>query len=195
MAILRCTARPAYPLLSASGWRRLLDDTCFEAIRVVQPFATSQRERDPENSVILSQVDPEICPESPSDQRDVGNWIVLRDRQGFGDALVGQLAACGATWHATRAEEHLDDDAAIELQEQAPGRLAPGRFSTASFGRFLDSVPAPSDVVFLWPLDADEASSEPEQRAEDLNYLALQVVQSLARRMRPQPRTVRQPGA
>ncbi len=119
--------RADYPLLSAEGWRMLLEELGFETPCLIHPYDSSDHKQDPENSVIVSRRTVDIGgalrlpPASPQ-----ASWIVLSDRTGVGDIVVDGLASRGDACAVAHAQAALNGDRTSSRTAIAPGGCVPG---------------------------------------------------------------------
>lgn len=161
--------RPDYPLLSANGWRTMLEELGFDRPRVIHPYDTTNHEQDPENSVIVSRrsVDSDTV-ETPSTP-----WIVFSDCTGIGDDVIKGLASRGQSCAAGFAKASLNGHGGPTRTSVAPGGIATWLKHVAA-GRNT------RDVVFLWPLDLANEDMPPPQQAQALSETVLEFVRSVA---------------
>ncbi len=88
--------RADYPLLSAEGWRGILEKTGFDLPCVIDPLPSSERGRESENSILISRsalpIQDKVGVESPSvSTRRPDGWVVISDRQGVGRKLLEEF--------------------------------------------------------------------------------------------------------
>ena len=163
--------RPDYPLLSQVGWLDLLEQEGFRENTVIQPVPISERDREPENSLILSQLDPPaIALRRDDSSRE--HWLILGGTHDVANRLATRMHEEGddcqclpLTWHARNKS-----DAAIHRQR------------VLAEAETLIRQDGPRNIVFLLPVDKPAAGTMPPQQAQELNEALLAVVQSLAQR-------------
>ncbi len=176
--------RPNYPLLSGDDWQRLLAETGFSATRVVAPLDVATGAREPENSVIISQVDDTPANPLPvlSSEEETRKWLIFADEQGVADRLAEHLVAHGAKCRGMRAQQ---------LEAEHQGSASDEAMTSSRRGErireFIASDLHSTGVVYLWPLDESDSES-PDRRTQQLNEDMLSIVQAVAdsRRQRQQ---------
>ncbi len=180
--------RPDYPLLSGNDWQSLLADTGFSASRIIAPLAPAAGLREPENSVIVAQIDdtPPDPPTTLPAVRRGQEWLVFADEQGLGEQLAGQLITQGAVCHVVRVSE---------LESARQGSSADELITSSRrddrIHEFIAAASNFTDIVFLWPLDGG-TSAAPDKRTQELNDDLLSIVQGVAESRRQQLRQVGQ---
>ncbi|MHB8974800.1 MAG: SDR family NAD(P)-dependent oxidoreductase [Pirellulaceae bacterium] len=165
--------RPDYPLLSIDTWRRLLDDLEFSAIRVIPPLPPqSNQDRELESVVLLAQVDEQADVVAA---RDARRWLVLADEQGYASALTNHLQSLSSPCLATRIADHV-----VTGNESSSQYHAFPHICGNSLAEHVHAASSPTDVVFLWSLDATQHDDELVQQTHRLNELLLQIIQTIS---------------
>lgn len=157
--------RPDYPLLAGNGWRALLSEQGFSEPSIIDPLPVGQRDIDPENSVILSELlfdAPPINATSGLDraQKD-RRFMILADPKGLGNALVDRLQLAG---HSCVHQPFRIDS--TDLAAWVDTRIHYGF--------------QPTDVAFLLPVDQIDVAGFDPAVAFQLGQRILELVQSLA---------------
>ncbi|NTU83520.1 MAG: acyltransferase domain-containing protein, partial [Chloroflexales bacterium] len=134
--------RPDYPLLAPEQWSAALLEAGFQHPTWVAPDAEAGVR--PEQAVVIAQAGPaEVAPG--------GEWLILADRAGVGEALAAALRE--------RGQPSTLAFAGAAYAELAGGALRIDSESPADYGRALKRVGRPRGVVHLWGLDQRAGTS------------------------------------
>jgi malonyl CoA-acyl carrier protein transacylase len=162
--------RPAYPLVSASQWAAVLEESGFKAATTISP---EQARALSQQTVIMAQAAP-VKPISESI-----TWLILADAQGTGEQLAARLRARGDICILVFPGETYE-----QLAEQA-FRINPT--GSDDFERLLNQLDTGHlhGVVHLWSLDSvvtDNLKIEDLEVANNIGCSSvLYLVQSLVK--------------
>lgn len=128
----------------------------------------------------LYRVEWEPRPAPAQAAGEPGTWLVLRDRQGVGDALVQTLTSQGHTCTALHADE------LPELRDVPADDTTGGPWRAVLERLFAPGAPACRGIVHLWSLDATpREQTTPASLLRDQHLgarSAVQLIQALAQR-------------
>jgi acyl transferase domain-containing protein/NADPH:quinone reductase-like Zn-dependent oxidoreductase/SAM-dependent methyltransferase len=173
--------RTRYPLLSRPQWKRLLQETDFDAVLTVPDVEIEAEE--PDQAIVIARAtvgEKQAAVEQPPSASR--RWLILADHGGTGQRLADRLGALGDLCELAFARgnsngsgdkgELLDATSAEDLEKFIVRHIA-GNERT------------PHGVIYLWPLDApavDKLNAESVER-EERSWCgsALHLVQALVR--------------
>ncbi len=179
--------RTGYPLLSRPQWKRLLQETDFEAVLTVPDVEIEAEE--PDQAIFIAraavsekQASVEKPPSAPR------RWLILADRGGMGQRLAERLRILGDQCVLAFARDGSNDSAD---NGELLNATSPGDLEEFIVRHTTGNEPTPDGVIYLWPLDApavEKLKVESVER-EERSWCggALHLVQALVRHAGSRP--------
>jgi acyl transferase domain-containing protein/acyl-CoA synthetase (AMP-forming)/AMP-acid ligase II/NADPH:quinone reductase-like Zn-dependent oxidoreductase/acyl carrier protein len=160
-AFIDAELRSNHPLLSAAGWRGVLQETGFPDVAVASPDAGRMLAH---QAIIIARTEPMATQAATVQSHDAKQWLVFADQSDAARRLIEQLIEHDRSCVIVAPDENLHDPVAGDLKASGSRQYWLNPHDPAHYQRLLDSIGGAEasleGVVYFWGSAAPPSASD-----------------------------------